>query len=238
MSVKPNPLTSVPVHFSGNVLKLMACAAMLADHAAKVFLPPSSPAYLIFSGLVGRIAFPIFAFLLVEGFLHTRSRPRYALHLLLFALASEIPFDLALYGRPFFWLHQNTLFTLFLALLMLILLDMASTRLSSQMALLAARIILITAFALAAWMLHTDYDALGIGAVAAMYLLWGFSIMAPGMGCLVLNLASFSNAGAFLALLPISCYNGKRGPGPKYLFYLFYPAHLLALYALSFLGNG
>lgn len=237
MSAGYKTIPSAPFHLPGSALKLTACAAMLADHAAKVFLSPSSPAYLILSGLVGRIAFPVFAFLLVEGFLHTRSRPRYALNLLLFALAAEIPFDLALYKRPFFWLHQNTLFTLFLALLMLILLDTASTRLSSQTALLAARIIIITAFALAAWMLHTDYDALGIGAVAAMYLLWGFGIMAPGMGCLVLNLASFSNAGAFLALLPIACYSGKRGPGPKYLFYLFYPAHLLALYALSVLGN-
>ena len=123
--------------------------------------------------------------------------------------------------------------SLFLALLMLTLLESADAKLTSRPAQMAAKIIIILAFALAAWLLHTDYDALGIGAVAAMYLLWGYGIMAAGMGCLVLNLASFANAGAFLALFPMVCYNGKRGLRLKYVFYLFYPVHLLALYAVS-----
>ncbi len=233
MSLQYKTLSSAPLHFSGNVLKLMACAAMAADHAGKIFLNPASPTYLILSGLIGRIAFPLFAFLLVEGFLHTRSRFRYATNLLLFGALSEIPFDLALYGKPFFWQHQNTLFTLFLALLMLILLETASAKLSSRYAQMGARILIIVAFALAAALLRTDYDALGVGAVAAMYLLWGWGIMAPSMGCLILNLASFSNAGAFLSLLPIACYNGKRGLKLKYAFYLFYPLHLLALWGLA-----
>ena len=233
MSVEYPSRPSAPVRFSGSTLKLIACAAMLTDHASKVFLSPASPAYLILSGLIGRIAFPLFAFLLVEGFFHTHSRFHYGLHLLLFALAAEVPFDLALYGKPFFWQHQNTLFTLFLALLMLTLLESADAKLTSRPAQMAAKIIIILAFALAAWLLHTDYDALGIGAVAAMYLLWGYGIMAAGMGCLVLNLASFANAGAFLALFPMVCYNGKRGLRLKYVFYLFYPVHLLALYAVS-----
>ena len=126
----------------------------------KVLLSPSSPACLILSGLVGRIAFPLFAFLLVEGFLHTRSRFRYAGNLLLFAALSEVPFDLALYGRPFFRMHQNTLFTLFLALLMLILLETASGKLSGRYSQMSAKILIILAFALAAWLLRTDYDAL------------------------------------------------------------------------------
>lgn len=233
MSAEFKPLTSAPVHLSGSTLKLTACAAMLTDHACKVFLSPGSPAYLLLSGLIGRIAFPLFCFLLVEGFLHTRSRIRYGRNLLLFALISEIPFNLAIYRRPFFLLHQNTLFTLFLALLMLILLETASAKLSSRYAQMGARILIIVAFALAAALLRTDYDALGVGAVAAMYLLWGWGIMAPSMGCLILNLASFSNAGAFLSLLPIACYNGKRGLKLKYAFYLFYPLHLLALWGLA-----
>ena len=233
MSVSYKTLSSSPLQVSGSSLKLLACAAMAADHACKVFLNPASPVFLIVSGLIGRIAFPLFAFLLVEGFLHTRSRCRYAMNLLLFAVLSEVPFDLALYGKPFFWQHQNTLFTLFLALLMLILLETASAKLSSRYAQIGAKILILMAFALAAWMLRTDYDALGVGAVAALYLLWGWGIMAPSMGCLILNLASFSNAGAFLSLLPIACYNGKRGLKLKYAFYLFYPLHLLALWGLA-----
>lgn len=233
MSAEFKSQSSAPVHLSGSALKLTACAAMLIDHGAKIFLSPASPAYMILSGLVGRIAFPLFAFLLVEGFLHTHSRGRYALNLLVFAVLSEVPFDMALYGKPFFWMHQNTMFTLFLALLMLILLETAAAKLASRSAQMGAKILIILAFALAAWLLHTDYDALGIGAVAALYLLRGYGIMAGGMGCLVLNLASFANAGAFLSLLPMVCYNGKRGLRLKYVFYLFYPLHLAALYALS-----
>lgn len=235
MSAEYKTLSAAPLHLSGSSLKLIACGAMLTDHACKVLLSPSSPACLILSGLVGRIAFPLFAFLLVEGFLHTRSRFRYAGNLLLFAALSEVPFDLALYGSPFFRTHQNTLFTLFLALLMLILLETASGKLSGRYSQMSAKILIILAFALAAWLLRADYDALGVGAVAAMYLLWGWGLPAPSMGCLILNLASFANAGAFLSLLPIACYNGRRGMKVKYAFYFFYPAHLLALYGLKLL---
>ena len=232
MSAEFKPLTSAPVHLSGSTLKLTACAAMLTDHACKVFLSPGSPAYLLLSGLIGRTAFPLFCFLLVEGFLHTRSRIRYGRNLLLFALISEIPFDLAIYRRPFFLLHQNTLFTLFLALLMLVCLEKACTKFSSRSSQAAAKLVIILAFAAAAWLLHTDYDALGIGAVAAIYLLRGYGFLSGIMGCLVLNLTSFSNAGAFLSLVPLACYSGRRGWKLKYAFYLFYPAHLLLLYLI------
>ena len=117
-------------------------------------------------------------------------------------------------------------------LLMLVCLEKACTKFFSRSSQAAAKLVIILAFAAAAWLLHTDYDALGIGAVAAIYLLRGYGFLSGIMGCLVLNLTSFSNAGAFLSLVPLACYSGRRGWKLKYAFYLFYPAHLLLLYLI------
>ena len=120
---------------SGNALKGIACALMFIDHIGAVVLR-----YLIFSGvwtrakevpfslsppdalyvvcrLIGRCAFPLFLFLLVEGAAHSRSRLLYALRLFLFGLLSEIPFDLGISHTLVNWKRQNVMFTLFLSLL-------------------------------------------------------------------------------------------------------------------------
>ena len=69
--------------------------------------------------LIGGMAIPVFAFLLVEGFLHTRDVKKYLARMLTFAVVSEIPFDLAVFHTPFYWGYQNVFFTLFLGLLAL-----------------------------------------------------------------------------------------------------------------------
>lgn len=123
------------IGFNGNQLKLIAVVSMLVDHMAYLFigvgmLTPALQAgeevpalFLLYRVLraIGRMAFPVFCFLLVEGFLHTKSRRRYAIRLGIFSLISEIPFDLLTSGTRLFvdWSSQNVMITLFLGLLMM-----------------------------------------------------------------------------------------------------------------------
>lgn len=126
------------------VLKYIAAADMAVDHAAVALLyvpviQPNLPLvhgnriwqiYQIYRVLrqIGRIAFPIFCFFIVEGFLHTRSRARYALRLFLFGLLSEIPFDLALRGKLIQLDHQNVMFEFLFAIAMLSVWDWCDRR--------------------------------------------------------------------------------------------------------------
>ena len=127
---------------NGNQLKLIAVISMLCDHAAIRLLAYGLIPVLYAVGedvlaerwnqvfwilrSVGRMAFPIYVFLLTEGFCHTRNRSRYALRLGVFALISEIPFDLLVYGKIWDTHSQNVFFTLFLSVLMLTVVDWIS----------------------------------------------------------------------------------------------------------------
>lgn len=128
----------------GSTLKLIAIITMLIDHigavilqrmlaargmsnainalAAHEFLSESGGLYgtFILMRLIGRVSFPIFCFLLVEGFIHTRSIWKYAFRLAVFALVSEIPFDLATEGKLFYFDYQNVFFTLLIGLFVMI----------------------------------------------------------------------------------------------------------------------
>ena len=132
------------IGFNGNQLKLIAVVSMLVDHMAYLFigvgmLTPALQAgeevpalFLLYRVLraIGRMAFPVFCFLLVEGFLHTKSRRRYAIRLGIFSLISEIPFDLLTSGTRLFvdWSSQNVMITLFLGLLMMEVLERLDIR--------------------------------------------------------------------------------------------------------------
>ena len=172
---------------SGSTLKLIACISMLIDHSA-VILGASGIADLLLRQVIGRLAFPIFAFLLVEGFLHTRNPGKYFCNLFFFALISELPYDLVITStdsyRPEFTC-QNTLFTLSLGLLTLICArklttlcelrakkteDLFSHRSSDISVLSAVQIGVIALFGLMAHLLHLDYGFFGIACIGAMYL--------------------------------------------------------------------
>ena len=167
---------------------------------------------------IGRIAFPIFCFLLVEGFMHTRDREKYALRLGCFAAVSEIPFDLAFNGKVLEVGYQNVFFTLLLGLLTMMAYDavMNQSRWSVWKR-TALSTIAILAGMFAAEFLSTDYGALGVLCIMVFYLEWA----------------------AVFAFVPIFYYNGKRGFGMKYFFYAFYPVHLLILYLIVYkMGYG
>ena len=106
---------------SGYWLKLIAVISMLIDHTSAVILEqiPGLEAPAFFMRIIGRAAFPIYCFLLVEGFYHTRSRAKYAGRLFLFALISEVPFDLAFSRRMWDFSSNNVFFTLLFGLLVI-----------------------------------------------------------------------------------------------------------------------
>ena len=239
--------------FTGSHLKWIALITMCIDHIGAILLesgllPLISSAvlaghsfeylpadYEFWYGLnsvlrlIGRVSFPLYCFLLVEGFLHTKSIARYALRLGLFALLSEVPFDLALYGTPFDLHMQNVFFTLFFGLLVLWGMKRTEER--------AGRPTFLTygvAFfgMLAAYFLQTDYDAFGILLIAMLYLLRSDRKWLCIFGCC----ATLWERTAPLAFLPIWFYTGERGKQfPKYFFYAFYPLHLILLAGLRLL---
>ena len=120
------PQQEKAVGLSGSTLKLIAIVTMFIDHLGVVAFETQISNYMVpyyIMRLIGRLAFPIFCFLLVEGFFHTRDVKKYALRLLVFAFISEIPFDLAFNRQMFYWRHQNVFFTLFIGLLVIALLE-------------------------------------------------------------------------------------------------------------------
>lgn len=225
---------------SGSTLKILALLCMLIDHIGAAILYegillPNAPIvigtplyrlYLFYRVLrfIGRIAFPIFCFLLLQGFLYTSNRRKYVTRLGVFALVSEIPFDLALNNQLLEFGHQNVFFTLFIGLLVLMVMERYEKNPYIQLGAVAAGMGL-------AWLLKTDYSYHGILLIAILYFFRFYPLLQTIAGCLSL----LWEAPACLAFLPINLYNGKRGLSLKYLFYLFYPVHLLALAGIRML---
>lgn len=243
----------------GSVLKIIAVVSMLIDHTAAALLrrilerlPRWSPVtmenvdayytlYLAMRG-IGRMAFPIYCFLLVEGFTYTKSRAKYALRLFVFALVSEVPFDLA-FNRSFFDMsYNNVFFTLLIGLLVMIAVDRIREKLPFDLhsggraiavsagRTAAAAAVLLTGCALAEYVLCTDYGACGVLAIFALYVLKEQRMAGFVLAVAVLALLSdLSELAALFMLIPLYFYNGKRGMQMKYFFYAFYPVHLLIL---------
>lgn len=222
---------------SGSVLKLLAVILMLIDHTGAVIVSRCPQvALLTFLGktltlyrlmrLLGRMAFPLFCFLLVEGFLHTHDRRGYALRLGAFALLSEVPFDFAFYGKFPEWTHQNVFITLCLGVLGLWALESFRGQ-GGKLLLSLAGLFLI------ALLSRCDYGARGFGFVLILYLLRERPISRAVIGAGYLT----STWQAGLAFVPMAFYNGRRGfirgKGLQLAFYLFYPLHLLLLYVIK-----
>ena len=233
-------------------LKLIACISMLIDHIAAVivlrFVQQATGEsqeilrefYRVLR-MIGRLAFPIYCFLLVEGAAHTHNPKGYCLRLLIAAVVAEIPFDLACFG-DLTWQHQNVMITLLLGFLML--------QLMVRLPALPLKLIAVIPFALLAQYLHTDYGAKGILVIALFALtrelphqrvlqffgLW--FIFSPshlmafrwvhGISVEIKELA-------VLAVVPIALYSGRKITSSKavqWAFYLFYPVHLAVLYLI------
>lgn len=224
---------------SQEALKLIACVTMLVDHVAATLIIYGWPA-VIMRG-IGRIAFPIFCFLLVEGAHYTKSPGKYALRLLIGAILSEIPFDLALFGS-ISWMHQSVMVTL--------LLGFGALWVMKKCGNIFLKILAALPFILLGDLLMTDYGSFGVLLIAML----GFFRDLP-MGklmqcvsiCLVCSMIpSFNLQIGFLeisleligclSIFPILLYFGHKQTKNKavqWAFYLFYPAHLALLSLLS-----
>lgn len=240
--------------FSSAVLHILAMFFMLCDHSY----------YTVFSDYefltcIGRLAFPIFAFMVVEGFYHTRDVKKYLKRLLIFGLISEIPFNLMLTAQPFYPFHQNVMFTFFLGLSMLRLLEREKLEFSKQnwvFPLLRSGAIVLL-FSCLALVTFVDYDMKGILMILTFFIFrqntWGarlgqlicmYYINCELIGGLVYPVTignmmiEFPQQGFALLSLPIIwMYNGKKGYNKtwfRYFCYGFYPAHALILFLLAF----
>lgn len=228
---------------TGSKLKLIAIITMFIDHVAFGILwrlPGIDSSSIFYNVLrfIGRLAFPIFIFLLIEGFTHTRSKLKYAIRMFVFAFVSEIPFDLAFWGRTVDMSHQNVYFTLFIGLLVIWSMDEVHKRFlkdeeSSKVPVIILDTILILAGSVLATVLKTDYSYIGILAIAFMYLYRRNRVIQALAGCIVLTVLNPFEFTCFAIIPLIAMYNGKRGIGLKYLFYIFYPAHLFIIYLVA-----
>ena len=217
-------------------LKIIACVIMLIDHIGAVLLPQY-----IWLRYIGRIAFPIYCFLLAEGVHYTKNPQKYGLRLAAGALLSEIPFDLALFGglTPY---YQSVMLTLLIAFCMALCMKRTKN--------ILLRVLLVIPFAVMAEWLRTDYGGMGVALVAVFVLtrdlpykglfqtlctapiLW----MMEGLWVDTAGILIPVEMLALLSMIPIGLYSGRKttsGRGVQTVFYLFYPVHLTILFIVS-----
>ncbi len=226
-------------------LHILAMIFMLLDHLWGTVVPGNE-----WMTCVGRLAFPIFAFLLVEGFFHTKSRKQYALRLLVWALISEIPFNLMLSGRLFNPVHQNVLWTFLIAFGLMAWVE--RVRSAKPWRRMLCFILAFAAGLILGTLTMVDYYGYGVAMVLIFYLArgnsWGcklvqfvglYWINVEMMGGLVYEFTALGRlwvihqqSFALLALIPIWLYRGRKGHSSKafqYFCYAFYPVHMLIL---------
>lgn len=202
-------------------LKLIAVITMIIDHIGLFFFPE----HILFR-IIGRLSFPIFAFLIVEGFYHTRDIRKYMIRLAGLGVISEIPFDLLTTGKFFDLRHQNVFFTLLIGWILLYGYEKQYSTFSKVS---FAFLILI-----AGDLFRVDYGAWGVLMIFCFFI-FRERMWAKIVSVAVINVVVFGYIQAFavLALLPICLYNGEKGRGYKYFFYLVYPVHLWIIWIIK-----
>lgn len=247
--------------FTGNQLKLIAIVAMLIDHIAssivwQVYLDATivdgvymmgdlvperaKQLHLIYTimRIIGRLTFPIFAFMLVEGFLHTNNLKRYMKRLLIFAIISEIPYDIASSYSLVSLSGQNVIWTFLIGIISLYFIKKFENH-EKRGALTIATILLGE---LATFTIQSSYYLGGILLISILYIFRNKPIyktigvigVFTFMSLIFMPVQIF----ALVAFVFLKFYNGRLGKGNKYLFYVFYPAHLLILGIISMIYWG
>lgn len=234
---------------NSNLLKSLAMIFMLLDHMWATIIPGNQ-----WMTNVGRLAFPIFAFLIVEGFTHTSDLNKYIKRLFVFALISEIPFNLIYTGSWVFPFHQNVMFTLLLGLLCISEID--KIKKNKELKIRTKSILKIILFLLISVIGFVDYGITGVLTIIIFYIFKDFKLAWLGQlislillyvvffkgQSVVINILDFEyflplQSIGVLSLIPIWLYNGEKGKKNKilqYLFYWFYPMHMLGLYLIYY----
>ena len=216
---------------SADLLKWIAIVTMFIDHVGAAVVEKTNLLYqpngeVVYFTLryIGRLAFPIFCFLLIEGFYHTRNRGKYLRNLLLFALISEIPFEISFLGE-LVWGFRNVYFTLAIGMIVMMCLEKVKESATEKQNLWA--LLIIASGAVLAELLHTDYGAVGVLLIYILYKLRDDR----KKQCICGAIAMSYEITAPIAFLLMYKYNGvRRQKNLKYFFYAFYPLHLLFLY--------
>lgn len=236
-SVRPSAQSGfigLPYGISGSTLKLIACITMLIDHtgASVVYALLSLNQFRnsnpdLWTNLntlyrymrqIGRLAFPIYCFLIVEGFFHTHSVRKYCERMFLFALISEFPFDYALKASVPYLRKQNVFFTLLIGLLCMYLLEKMRGMPWIQFFAVASSMYLANA-------LMTDYNFKGVFLIVMLYFFHDYRLYQCVAGAASIAWEHIAPLSFILCFF----YNGKRGLRLRYFFYFFYPGHLLIL---------
>lgn len=234
---------------NSNLLKIIAMILMLIDHLWATIIPGNQ-----WMTNIGRLAFPIFAFLVVEGFTHTSDLKKYAKRLLFFGIISEIPFNLIYTGSFIFPFHQNVMFTLLLGLLCIN--EIYKIKNNKNCKNIVIGTLKIVGLLLIGIIGFVDYGITGILTIIAFYIFRNFKFAWIGQlislillyivffkgQSVIINLFGFEyflplQGLGVLALIPIWLYNGEKGKKNKllqYSFYAFYPVHMLGIYLIYY----
>ncbi len=216
------------------IIKIIACVTMVLDHI-KYAIPETEG---ILTNYFGRLAFPLYAFLLTEGYVHTKDLKKYYYRMIIFAIISQIPFMLfrTLVGE---WKMLNIMFTLLLGLIAITVYDKEKRKYIS-----------IPIIILLIWMgkiLKVDYGWYGVTTVILLYLLKNNKSFIPFSYLLLLIVYYYSRIKSFnfgteiilyilfswSSTFIMMIYNGKEGKKLKYFYYIFYPLHMIIIYLIS-----
>lgn len=213
-------------------IKVLAIVLMLIDHIGLFFFPQE-----VIFRVIGRLSFPLFAWLIANGARHTHNINAYTIRIFLFALLSQIPYVLANDQTGFSYANLNVLFTLGFGLLAIFFIKQTHNR--------QLWVLIIVLCAAVAHLLEADYGAVGVTSVVAYYLFFKNPLYLMASQFIIyafpfLFLAGYRNAPfeplALLALCIIALYNNKVGIKAKYLFYIVYPLQYLIFYVVLLLG--
>ncbi len=176
-------------------------------------------------------SFPIFAFLLVEGFIHTSDFWKYFIRVFGMAIISEVPFDLCMFNETYNWSLQNPVFTLATALLVMYYMKKWQRNVVKMW-------LVVIGGCIVAHFANFQYGMFGVAGIALMYYFHKEKVLQMVSGIMATAAGSISaHLLPVLCFLPIWFYNGKRGRfNPKWLYYVYYPLHLIVFYAMIYIG--
>jgi len=205
-------------------LKMIALVTMIIDHIGIVFFPE-----ILMLRIIGRTAFILYAFMIVEGFIHTSSFHKYIKRMMIFCFLSEIPFDLAIHGKLIYLGHQNIFFTLILGIIGL--------KLLSKNQSIFKRILISLSCMFIAYILKFDYSWYGI---LVIFIFYYFRTNTVNKYLLTSIAGLFASAEVFvlqflspIAFIPISMYNHQQGTKTGIIYYSFYALHLLMFWFIK-----